>query len=73
MATANMSCGVEQIGETAGLVWHLLAEKGPLSMAKLVKETECPRDLVMLALGWLAREDKITVDAESRGRTISLR
>lgn len=73
MATANMSCGVEQIGETAGVVWHLLSDKGSLSMAKLVKETGCPRDLVMLALGWLAREDKICIDVESRSPTISLR
>lgn len=73
MATANMSCGVEQIGETAGVVWHLLSDKGSLSMAKLVKETGCPRDLVMLALGWLAREDKIGIDVDSRSPTISLR
>ena len=64
---------MEQIGETAGDVWRLLAEKGPLSMAQIVKQLDAPRDLVMMALGWLAREDKVAVDADSRSRTVSLR
>jgi hypothetical protein len=73
MATASPVCDVGQIGETAGIIWNLLNEKGPLSMAQVVKQTGESRDLVMLALGWLAREDKIVIDAESRGRTVALR
>lgn len=73
MASAGTVCGVEQIGETAGDVWRLLDLKGPLSMAQVVKQLDAPRDLVMMALGWLAREDKILVDNDSRARTISLR
>jgi hypothetical protein len=73
MATAIAACEVSQIGETAGVIWHLLDERGPLTMAQLVKQTGEARDLVMLALGWLAREDKIVIDAESRGRTVALR
>lgn len=61
-----------QIGETAGVVWHTLHEKGPLSIAKLVKEVGAPRDLVMQAVGWLAREEKLSFD-ESRSRVVSLR
>ena len=73
MATANASCDIEQIGETAGDVWRLLTAKGPLSMAQVVKQLDVPRDLAMLALGWLAREDKISIDNDSRSRTVSLR
>lgn len=73
MATANAACDVGQIGQTAGLIWHLLTEKGPLTMAQVVKQTGESRDLVMLALGWLAREDKICIDGESRGRTVALK
>jgi hypothetical protein len=73
MATADATCGVEQIGETAGDVWRLLTDRGSLSMAQIVKQLDAPRDLVMMALGWLAREDKIAIDNESRGRTVSLR
>jgi hypothetical protein len=42
-------------------------------MAKLVKAVGGPRDLVMQALGWLAREGKIWIDDNGRSRTVSLR
>ena len=61
-----------QIGDAAGAVWRLLDEQGPTSTAKIVRETGLPRDVVMQALGWLAREDKISID-ESRTKVVSLR
>ncbi len=63
---------IEQIGAAAGKVWHALDEHGPLSQAKLVKEVDLPRDLVMQAVGWLAREDKLTID-ESRSKVVALK
>ena len=73
MATAMHPCCVEQIGETAGMIWHLLNDNGPLPVTRLVKEADAPRDLVMQALGWLAREDKISIEEESRAKVVSLR
>jgi hypothetical protein len=73
MATAPPVSRVAQIGETAGAVWTTLHEEGPLTMAKLVKAVGAPRDLVMQALGWLAREDKISIDEDGRSRVVSLR
>ena len=49
---------LEQIGQTAGVVWRTLNENGPMSMTKLLKKIGGSRDNVLLALGWLAREDK---------------
>jgi hypothetical protein len=69
----EISSFVAQIGETAGLVWRLLEANGPMSVSKLVKELDAPRDLTMQAIGWLAREDKISIDEESRSRVVSLR
>jgi len=71
--SATVVSGVEQIGEVAGEVWHTLDTEGPLSLAKLVKSVDQPRDLVMQAIGWLAREDKLEIDENSRGKAISLR
>ena len=62
-----------QIGETAGVVWKVLADNGPMSMAKLVKAVDEPRDTVMQAIGWLAREDKLVFEEEGRSRIIALR
>jgi hypothetical protein len=64
---------VAQIGETAGKVWWALADEGPMSMARLVKAVGEPRDTVMQAIGWLAREDKVWMEEEGRSRIISLR
>jgi hypothetical protein len=66
------SC-LEQIGQTAGIVWHILDEQGPQSLTKLAKRVDAPRDTVMQAVGWLAREDKLRIDETKRGRIVSLR
>jgi hypothetical protein len=74
MATANSSTShISTIGETAGQVWRLLAQRGPMSMAQLVKAVGQPRDTVMQALGWLAREDKLVIEETSRRRVVSLK
>ena len=72
MATPAPVSNVTYIGSTAGKVWHVLEESGPMTMAKLVKTIGQPRDTVMQALGWLAREDKIVIEDEGRKRIVSL-
>jgi len=72
MASAMEVCLVSQIGETAGAIWKTLANNGPQTISRLVKEIDAPRDVVMQALGWLAREDKIEIE-DGRSRTVSLR
>jgi hypothetical protein len=73
MSEGGQRSGVLEIGEAAGLVWAALAESGPLSTAKLVKIIDKPRDTIMQAIGWLAREDKIVIVEEGRSRVVSLR
>ncbi len=73
MTATNGSVEFEQIGHTAGAVWHFLNDHGPTALTALVKEVEAPRDLIMQALGWLAREGKIAIEESSRRKTISLR
>ncbi len=68
-----MSPGLAQIGETAGTVWRALSENGPLSLAKLVDRVGGNRDVVMQAVGWLAREGKIDISETKRGRVVSLK
>lgn len=61
------------IGETAGTIWRILSEKGPTTMAKLIKAVGEPRDTVIMALGWLARENKIDIEQDGRSHKVSLR
>jgi winged helix-turn-helix protein DUF2582 len=73
VGTLTMDSAVQQIGETAGAVWHALNENGSLSLAKLVERVGGNRDVVMQAVGWLAREGKIEIAETKRGRVVSLR
>jgi Winged helix-turn-helix domain (DUF2582) len=70
--TITMSPAVQQIGETAGAVWHALNENGSLSLAKLVDQVGGNRDVIMQAVGWLAREGKVDITETKRGRVVSL-
>jgi hypothetical protein len=72
MATVLSDNGVEQIGATAGQVWQTLDTDGPMSLAKLTRTIDAPRDMVMQAIGWLAREDKVSIEEGTRGRVVSL-
>jgi hypothetical protein len=68
------SLTVEEIGLAAGEVWGALSMgNGGVSLAALKKSVNAPTDLIMLALGWLAREDKVAIDASGRTPTISLK
>ena len=73
MATESPVSIVAHIGDTAGVVWRLLSENGTMSLNKLVKAAGEPRDTVMQAVGWLAREDKVVIEENRRIRVVSLR
>jgi hypothetical protein len=74
MATAQQHTCLDQIGDTAGVIWHDLNENGPRSLTQLAKEIDAPRDVIMQALGWLAREDKLMIEEDARGRkSVALR
>jgi hypothetical protein len=60
-------------GVNAGLVWKSLNENGPSNIGDLVKATSLRRELVYGALGWLGREDKISVENRGRAIVFSLR
>jgi len=48
-----------EVGYSAGIIWHLLSERGVLSIRKIGEMTNYNESLIFLALGWLAREDKV--------------
>ena len=52
----------DAIGEAAGKVWGYLNERREATTPVLVKQIGLPRDVAQRAVGWLAREDKISID-----------
>lgn len=62
----------EVIGNTAGIVWKFINDNGPSSVNKITTETGLGRNEIHRAIGWLAREEKITIEVNGRNETISL-
>jgi hypothetical protein len=64
---------LKEVGETAGRVWRVLQEKGPLSLNALKKQVKAPGDVVLMAIGWLAREDKLVLEQKGRVQMLGLK
>ncbi|HEV2491847.1 MAG TPA: winged helix-turn-helix domain-containing protein [Terriglobia bacterium] len=62
-----------QVGETAGIVWQALSKEGPLTVAELKKKLNGSSELLGLAIGWLAREDKVAILPEKKTLRVQLR
>lgn len=51
----------EAIGSWAGLVWNALSETDVVGLKQLKKITKLKDKEVFAAIGWLAREGKVTI------------
>ena len=60
------------IGAAAGKIWKFLNKNGPTSISKIATETDINKNDIQRAIGWLAREEKITIEQKGRTETISL-
>ena len=63
----------QQLGVTAGKVWHILNDSGPQTVAQLKKKLNGSGEVVGFALGWLAREDKIDISQEKNNFKVALK
>jgi hypothetical protein len=72
-ATDRQVLANESIGDVAGQVWQLLDSQGAQSLPAIKKAIAAPDDIILAAIGWLAREDKLTFSKSARSLTIALR
>lgn len=63
---------ITEIGIVAGDIWHQLEEAERLSVEELVRRVGKDPDLLLMGLGWLAREGHITIDGDLVSGTIRL-
>jgi hypothetical protein len=63
----------EEIGKTAGTIWHALNTRGELSLSELKKAVKGKEPTFDWAIGWLAREDQIEIRSEKRSFRIRLK
>ncbi len=47
------------IGKVAGKVWEELNRNDKMTINSLIKATGEKRDVILMAIGWLSREDKL--------------
>ena len=64
-----------KVGEAAGLVYHRL-EEGECSLNQIkthLSMNGIDSQLALMAIGWLAREDKISINRESNRWSVRLK
>jgi len=62
-----------EIGFTAGDIYNLLKKDGPKTIKEIVNEIKAGQTISVMAIGWLAREDKIEFYQEGKKRLIKLK
>ena len=63
---------ITEIGIAAGDIWHYLDERGNATLDQLTKGIGKPRELLLMSLGWLAREGHVTLGGPESGYLSSL-
>ena len=63
---------VETIGTNAGLIWNALNESKTMNLKDLKKATKLKEKESFLALGWLAREGKVSIEEAEKDVIITL-
>jgi len=61
------------IGDAAGILWNYLDKNGPSSVNKVTTETGINKNDVQRAIGWLSKEDKLSIEMVGRAETLSLK
>lgn len=64
---------ITEIGIVAGEIWHFLDQHGEVTFNNLVKGIDKTPDIVLMSLGWLAREGHVVVQQAQDTYKITLR
>jgi hypothetical protein len=64
---------ITEIGITAGEIWHFLDQHGEAGFEELSKGIDKPPEIVLMSLGWLAREGHVIVQQAAGDLKITLR
>ncbi|MDH5358606.1 MAG: winged helix-turn-helix domain-containing protein [Gammaproteobacteria bacterium] len=61
------------IGNVAGVVWQYLDKNGASTVTKITKETQLDAKGIQRAIGWLAKEEKLSIELKGRTEILSLK
>lgn len=55
---------ITEIGITAGEIWHYLDQHGQVTLSQLNAGVDKPKDVILMSVGWLAREGHVIVEGD---------
>ena len=64
---------ITEIGIAAGDIWHYLDQHKSCKLSDLAQEIDKKRDVVLMSLGWLAREGHVIMEESGADYKITLR
>ncbi|HAJ56858.1 MAG TPA: hypothetical protein DCL35_03700 [Candidatus Omnitrophica bacterium] len=64
---------ITEIGIVAGEIWHYLDAHGEALFSDMARHIDKSRDLILMSLGWLAREGHVVLVSVEGNYKISLR
>ena len=68
-----MRSKIEKFGTSAGKIWYVLNNQGPLNKKKILETTKLNNKDFYLGLGWLAREGHVILKNEGDTYKVCLR
>jgi len=64
---------ITEIGIVAGEIWQYLDHNGESMFSNMIKQIERNRDVMLMSIGWLAREGHIILNQENNDYRLKLR
>lgn len=65
---------ITEIGIVAGEIWHYLENsKGTDTLQDIIKGIKKPKDVILMSIGWLAREGHIILEGDPSNQKVTLR
>lgn len=64
---------ITEIGIAAGDIWHYLDQHKSSTLSDLVKGIDKNRNIVLMSIGWLAREGHVILEEQGGDYKITLR
>ena len=64
---------ITEIGIVAGEMWHFLDDRKESTLAELVKGIGRDREIILMSMGWLAREGHVILEKTAKNYRVTLR
>ncbi|MDD5613474.1 MAG: winged helix-turn-helix domain-containing protein [Candidatus Omnitrophica bacterium] len=55
---------ITEVGIVAGDIWNYLDKHGKVLLSEIVSNIDQPRDIILMSLGWLAREGHVILEGQ---------